>query len=105
MYLYYAEGRTDIPSLQGRIEFRVQVVSWRPNPKYSEMNVYVFRGDEAGKVWFLCDRFEETVKIDGSLLSLSNFSHVHEKNMISTMRKSIPQVVLESKIRAERYYP
>ena len=105
MYFYYARGRTDIPLLQGRVEFRVQVVSWHPNPKYSGNDTCVFRGYEDGKVWFLCDRFEEIVKNDGSLLSLSDFSHAYGKNLISTMRNSIPQVILEAKIRAGRYYP
>ena len=105
MYFYYARGRTDIPSLQGRVEFRVQGVSWHPNPKYSGNDTCVFRGYEDGKVWFLCDRFEEIVKNDGSLLSLSDFSHAYGKNLISTMRNSIPQVILEAKIRAGRYYP
>ena len=105
MYFYYAKARTDIPSLQGEIEFRVKVLSWRPDHKYSGNDIRVFRGNEDGRVWFLCDRFEEIVKNDGSLLSLSDFRHAYGKNLISTMRNSIPQVILEAKTRAGRYYP
>jgi hypothetical protein len=48
MYFYYATGHTDIPSLQGRIEFRFRVISWRPNIKYSSNDISNFREEEDG---------------------------------------------------------
>ena len=105
MYFYYAQGLTDMPSLQGRLEFRVRVVSWRPNTIYREVDMHIVREKEDGKAWFLCDRFEEIVKETGGLLSLSDFSHAHGKNLVSTIRNSIPQVILHSKTKVRRYYP
>ena len=105
LYFYNAKSRTDVPSLQGRVEFRVRVVSWRPNPKYGGNDIYVIRGDEDGTAWFLCDHFDEVVKENGDLLSLSDFSHAYGKNLISTIRNSIPQVILKTKIRVVRHHP
>lgn len=105
MYFYYSQGRTDIPSLQGRIEYKVRVVSWRPNPLFRAADVYLVRETENGKAWFLCDRFEEAIKEDGKYLSLSDFNHAHGKNLISTIRNSIPQVILDVKTKILQNYP
>jgi len=83
----------------------VQVISWRAHIQFSGTDTFVFRADEYGEVWFLCDRFEEVVRDDGHLLSPSDFSHAQGKNLISTIRNSIPQVILDAKIEVVRYYP
>jgi hypothetical protein len=105
MYLYYAVGLTDISSLQGRVEYKVRVVSWQPNIPYRDGNIHIVRENEDGKVWFLCDRFEEVVKEGGELLSLSDFNHAYGKNLVSTIRNSIPQVVLDSSTKVLQHYP
>ena len=105
MYFYYAQGRTDIPSLQGMIEFRVRMASWSPESKYAGDDIHLVRAGEDGKAWFLCDRFEEIVKENGQFLSLSDFRHAFGKNLVSTMRNSIPQVILQTNIRKVRFYP
>ncbi len=105
MYFYYAKGRTDILNLQGRLEYRVHVVSWQPKSKYIDDDIHVVRETEDGKVWFLCDRFEVIIREDGELLSLLDFKHVLGYNLISTIRSSIPQVELKAKIRLVRSFP
>ena len=105
MYFYYAKGRSDVQSLKGKFEFRTRVVSWRPTPKYQGDDIHIVRDNEEGKAWFLCDQFEEIVKDGGELLSLSDFNHAHGKNLISSIRNSIPDVVLNVKIRVVQHYP
>lgn len=105
MYLYYAQSRTNAPLLKGKIEFRVRVTSWRSDSAFTGDDIYSVRIDEVGKVWFLCNRYEEIVKENGELLSLTDFQHVNGKNLISTIRNSIPQVILQSNIKTIQYYP
>jgi hypothetical protein len=104
LYLFYAPARTDAPGLQGKIEFRVQVVSWRGN-KFLGEDVYRVRGDEDATAWFMVDRYEELRREDGVLLNLDDFTHAHGKNIQAVMRSSIPNVVLGSAVQVVQKYP
>lgn len=105
MYLYYAVSRTDIPELKGRIEYRVRVRSWRPELKYDNGDILLERGNEDGTAWFLCDRFEEIAKRNGDLLTLTDFHHAYGKNLVSTLRNSIPPVRLQPQVKVLSAYP
>ena len=102
MYFYYAQKLTDVPSLMGKVEFRVRVTAWQPALNYAGNDIHLVREHENGTAWFLCDRFEEIAKENGQLLSLSDFNHAQGKNLVSSMRKSIPQVILGTKVRIVR---
>jgi hypothetical protein len=102
--MYDAEGLTDIPALKGKIEYRFHVNDWS-GTRFSGEDIHLFRGDEDGKVWFLCDRYQEIAKADASLISLRDFSHVDNKNLVSTMRNSIPPVLCGANIHVIEQYP
>jgi hypothetical protein len=104
LYMYYAEGLTDVPALKGKFEYRLHVNDWS-GTRFSGEDIHLFRGDEDGKVWFLCDRYQEIAKAAASLISLQDFSHVDNKNLTSTMRNSIPPVLCEVNIRVIEQYP
>lgn len=105
LYMFYAAARTDIPELQGKIEFRLQVVSWRRVVRFMGEDVYRVREDEEATAWFMVDRFEELRREDGSLLSLQDFQHVHGRNILNVMRTSIPNVALLTPVRVIQRYP
>jgi hypothetical protein len=104
MYLYYTLSASDIPALMGKIEYRVHVIAWQ-NTRYHGDNIYKARYDEDGKVWFLCDHFEEIRKWSGEMLGLEDFTHANGKNIVSTLRNSIPPVICHEKIKVVSRYP
>lgn len=104
MYLYYTEKETDIPNLQGKVEFRVGVIDW-DLARFEQDGIYKARYNEDGKVWFLCDRYEEVRNVNQHMLNLGDFTHTDGKNLISTLRNSIPQVVCHSNILISHCYP
>jgi len=105
MYLFYSAARTNVTELQGKIEFRLQVVSWRYSTKFIGDDIYRVRGDEDATAWFMVDRFEELRRNDGSLLSLQDFKHAHGQNIMQVMRHSIPQVELTALVTVIGKYP
>ncbi|HLE16228.1 MAG TPA: hypothetical protein VI776_15885 [Anaerolineales bacterium] len=104
MYLYYTVRATDIPALQGKVEFRVRVIDWSL-ARFQQDSIYPARYEEDGKVWFLCERYEEIRNAHQQLLSLDDFAHATGKNLISTIRNSIPQVICHSKVIVAQCYP
>lgn len=104
MYFYYASKDTDIVNLTGSIEFRIHVAEWKKD-KFINDQVYLHRGTEDGKAWFLCDQFQEIRRNDNYLITLNDFLHAHNKNLPSTMRNSIPPVVCKTEIKVIRKYP
>jgi len=78
LYMYYGVGLTDVLTLKGKIEFRCHVDAWSETRFIGE-DILPYRDDEDGKVWFLCDQYQEIINADTSLLSLKDFSHVHDK--------------------------
>lgn len=105
MYLYYSVRESDITHLQGKIEFRVHVRDWQLIRFPHSDTIYRARNDEDGKAWFLCDRFEEIQNSQGELLTLADFSHAQGKNLVSTLRNSIPPVICGAQVRTIRRYP
>ncbi len=105
LYLFYSAARTDIVELQSRIEFRVQVVSWRHSTKFIGEDVYRASGEDDATAWFMVDRFEELRREDGGLLSLQDFKHVHGQNILTIMRQSVPQVTLNVPAQIIQKYP
>lgn len=104
MYLYYTERATDILDLQGKVEFRVRVIDWNRS-RFQKDNIYQARYDENGKVWFLCNRYEEIRGERRNLIGLDDFTHAAGKNLASTIRNSIPPVICHSKIIVTQCYP
>lgn len=93
LYLYYSQRKTPLQSLAGKIKYRVHVVDWQRQEPFTGPDVYCVREDEDGKVWFRCKGYEE-LEAAGGLLSLHDLEHRDGKSLISTMRNSIPPVVL-----------
>jgi len=104
MYLYYTLSASDVPALLGKVEYRVHVIGWQ-NTKYQGEDIYKARYEEDGKVWFLCDYFEEIRKWSGEMLGLEDVAHAHGKSLISTLRNSIPPVICHEKIKVVSRYP
>jgi hypothetical protein len=104
MYMYYSVGLTDVPDLKGRVEFRLHVDNWAET-HFSGDNIYLSRGDEDGKIWFNCDQYQEIRNINNELITLDDFTHLHNKNLISTMRNSIPPVACDANIKVIEQYP
>jgi hypothetical protein len=104
LYLYYAHKHTDIDELAGAIEYRLRIIDWK-YMKFYNNNIYLHRGDEDGKVWFLCDQFQEVRKTEDVFVRLKDFRHYHGKNLPSTMRNSIPQVVCDIGVKVISHFP
>lgn len=104
LYMYYSEGLTDIPFLKGKVEFRLHIRDWS-DTKYIGRDILLSRGNEDGKIWFLCDKYREITLEGNTLISLMDFRHIQYKNLISTMRNSIPPVICEARIRTIENYP
>jgi hypothetical protein len=104
LYMYYSFNRSDIPSLQGVIEYRMHVSDWGVD-KFEGKGIYQARFDEDGTAWFLCDRFEKICKTDQRQLILSDFEHKYHKSLGSSMRNSIPPVICKAKIMIVDSYP
>jgi hypothetical protein len=105
LYLFYSAARTDWVELQGKIEFRLQIVAWRGHNPYSGEDVYSARPGEQATAWFMIDRFEELRRADGSLLALQDFKHLYGQNILTVMRTSIPNVTLVSPVQVIQRYP
>ena len=104
LYMYYSLNRSDIPDLIGVIEYRLSITEWRTS-KYLGREIHVERDDEPGTIWFLADRYEKIRKAGGELVELRDFHHADGKRLRSTMRNSIPPVVLQSEIFVTERYP
>jgi hypothetical protein len=105
LYLFYSAARTDILELQSKIEFRLQIVSWRHSTRFTGPDVYQVNGEDDATVWFMVDRFEELRRTNGELLSLQDFQHAHGQNILTVMRQSIPQVVINTPVQIIQKYP
>jgi hypothetical protein len=106
MYMYYSKSLTTIPDLIGKMEFRLRIVDWSP-VKYDDKgdDIYLARKDEEGKIWFKCKQYQEVRKTNHDLISLDDFVHASGKNLVSTIRNSIPQVECQTGIKVIRQYP
>jgi len=104
LYMYYSYAQTDIPSLQGILEYRLHITNWGLD-KYTGKDIYPARIEEDGTAWFLCDRFEKICRSDNQPLHLTDFVHKYHKALGSTMRNSIPPVICKTKIISIESYP
>lgn len=104
LYMYYSFAQTDIPLLQGILEYRLHISDWGL-VKFTGKDIFRARFDEAGTAWFLSDRFEKICKSDKQKLHLSDFDHKYNKALGSSMRNSIPPVVSKTKIMVIDFYP
>jgi hypothetical protein len=105
LYMFYSAVRTDIIALQGKIEFRLQVVSWRGSAPYTGQDVHLVDGDEVATAWLMIDRMEELRKEDGSLLKLQDFEHLHGLNILNVMRTGTPNVSLLAPVQVIQHCP
>jgi hypothetical protein len=88
----------------GVIEYRLRIMEWRTS-KYLGKEIHIERRDDPGTIWFLADRYEKIRKVGGDLVGFNDFRHADDKRLGSTIRRSIPPVVLQSEIFATERYP
>jgi hypothetical protein len=105
LYMFYSAVRTDIEALQGKIEFRLQVVAWHGEDRFLGQDVFRVREKEDATVWFMVDRFEELRREDGALLSLRDFQHAHGQHLVTMLRLGIPNVLLAAPVQIIQRYP
>ncbi len=104
LYLYYTKSRTMEPYYQGKIRFRFHVIDWNEN-EYARADIYTYPTTLDGKVWFLCDKFEEVSRISGGMLAFEDFQHTEGKNLGSCLRNSIAPAICVPKISVNKHYP
>jgi hypothetical protein len=102
--MYYSQNQSDLPDLVGVVEYRLSIVEWSTS-KYICKEIYIERDDEPGTLWFLVDKYELIRKVGGDFLGLNDFRHADYKRLGSTIRNSIPRVVLQSEIIITERYP
>ncbi len=104
LYIYYRKRQTNLPKLKGKVKIRVHVVNWGEE-EFMGDSIHLHRHPEEGRVWFLCDRFEEVNNRAGGLLSFEDFAHAEGKDLGSAMRSSIPRVICRIPVIVKRRYP
>lgn len=91
MYIYYSQGQTPEPQLQGVVKFRVRVIQYSTE-RIVVQEMYTDDTNDNPKMWFRCDVVEELRKEDGQLLRASDFEHAKGKALLQTIRNSIAPV-------------
>ena len=105
LYLYYTKGRTMDPYYQGKLRFRFHVIDWNKN-MYIRDDTYTYPTTLDGKVWFLCDKYEEVSHKFGGMLAYADFRHPEGKNLGSCLRNSIaPAICVANNIKVKKQYP
>ena len=79
-------------------------VDWNEN-EYARGDIYTYPTTLDGKVWFLCDKFEEVSRISGGMLAFEDFQHAEGKNLGSCLRNSIAPAICVPKISVKKHYP
>jgi len=104
LYLYYSKSRSMEPLYQGKLRFRFHVIAWNRN-QFSGSDTYTYPTTLEGKVWFLCDKYEEISRISGGMLAYEDFHHPSGKSLGSCLRNSIAPAICDSKIKIKKFYP
>jgi hypothetical protein len=104
LYLYYTKSSSKEPLYQGKLRFRFHVIDWSEN-KFSRSDIYTYPTTLDGKVWFLCQKYEEVSRLSGEKLAYEDFRHPEGKTLGSCLRSSIAPAICIQQIKVNKFYP